>query len=130
MDKTTNGSISIISASLRGATISLIIAMALILVFAFVVKLANLAEGMINPINQIIKIVSIFFGVLSSTKKGTKKWFIKGLIVGLLFSVLSFLMFSILNNFTFSFTPSLFWDILLGTLVGGLCSIIVYYIKK
>lgn len=130
MDKVQNQNGNLLGAMIRGSIISLCVAMALILIFAFVVKWANLNDGVINPINQIIKIVSLFFGVLGACKNNTNKFFTKGLLVGALFSILSFIIFSILNNFTFSVTPSLVWDILFGTLVGGVCSVIVYYIKK
>ena len=130
MDKTKNSHAGLIAHSLRGAIIALCWAMALILVFAFIVKWLSLTDGVINPINQIIKVVSIFFGVLGACKVGTEKFFSKGLIVGAFFSIIAFVIFSMLNNFTFSFTPSIIWDLLFSALVGGICSVIVYYIKK
>lgn len=129
MDKAINSNKGIILSSIKGAIISLCVAMLLILMFAFIVKWASLEEGVINPINQIIKIVSIFFGVYGACKN-CDKFFRKGLIVGGIFSVLSFVIFSMLNNFIFAFEPSLVWDILFSTLIGGLCSVVVYYIKK
>jgi len=121
---------SLILHSVKGAIIALCVAMVLILVFAFAVKWFALSEGVINPINQIIKIVSIFFGVLGACKLSQSRYFIKGLIVGGLFALVSFILFSMLNNFTFVFNMSVFWDILFGALIGGLCSVAVYYIKK
>lgn len=128
MDKAINNK-GIILSAIKGAIIALCVAMALILIFAFVVKWASLEEGVINPINQIIKIVSIFFGVYGACKN-CDKFFYKGLIVGGLFAIISFIIFSMLNNFTFTLSSSLIWDFLFSTLIGGLCSVVVYYIKK
>ena len=131
MDKSLEkNSATLILHSVKGAIVALVVAMVLILAFAFAVKWFTLSEGVINPINQIIKIVSIFFGVLGACKVSHNKYFIKGLLVGGLFALASFILFSMLNNFSFNFDMTVVWDILFGTLIGGFCSIAVYYIKK
>ena len=131
MDKLVEkNSTTLILHSIKGTIIALCVAMVFILVFAFAVKWFALSEGVINPINQIIKIVSIFFGVLGACKISQNKFFIKGLIVGGLFALTSFVLFSMLNNFTFTFNMTVVWDIVFGALTGALCSIAVYYIKK
>ena len=130
MDKIEKNYLSLIIYSLKGAIIALCVAMVLILVFAFAVKWFALNEGVINPINQIIKIVSIFFGVLGACKVSQNQYLLKGLLVGALFSLISFVLFSMLNNFTFSFTMATIWDMLFSALIGVVCTVAVYYKKK
>jgi len=114
----------------KGALLSLVIAMVLILIFAFIVKWTSLSEGIINPINQIIKVICIFFGVVLAMKKNTSKFWLRGIAVGAIFSILSFVLFSMMNDFNFTFEISNLWDLLFTTLLGLLCSIIVYFLKK
>ena len=113
----------------RGAVVALCVAMFLILIFAFVVKWMSLSEGVITAVNQIIKIVSIFFGVVACSKKTSGKTLYKGMLVGLLFSVLSFLLFSALNQ-TFNFDLKVILDMVFATAIGLICSIVVDILRK
>lgn len=113
----------------KGTIVSLCIVMVAILLFAFVVKWAGLDSGVINAVNQIIKIVAIFFGVYACMKKSTEKYLYKGIAVGALYQVLAFLLFSILNG-SFSIGVSIVWDILLAGVIGLISSIIAKLLMK
>ena len=113
----------------KGAIVALGVAMVSILVFAFIVKWASLGENVINVVNQIIKIVAIFFGVVACLKVNSEKHLYKGMIVGAFFAVLSFLLFSALNK-SFSFDLAFVWDVVFATAIGLICAIVVNILRK
>lgn len=129
MEKTESNKASFWMSVSKGTIISLCVVMVAILLFAFVVKWASLGENVIEPVNQIIKIVAIFFGVLTAIKKNSTKYFYKGMLVGALFSILSFLLFSTLNG-AFIFDISIIWDIVFATAIGLISSIIAKILMK
>ena len=113
----------------RGTIVALCIVMVSILLFAFIVKWASLSESVISAVNQIIKIVAIFFGVWACIKKSSEKYLYKGMLVGALFSVLSFLLFSALNG-TFSLDLTFVWDLVFATAIGAISAVIIKILMK
>lgn len=114
----------------RGAFISVSISLMLILLFALIIKFLNISENLILPINQIIKIISIFFGTLFAFGTNNKnRGFLKGFLIGVIYTVLAYMVFSILAG-KFSFTITSLTDMLFGGIIGGISGIIVVNIKK
>jgi len=114
---------------LKGAINALIVSLLAILAFAFIIKLTNISDAFIKPINQIIKVVSIFFGCFIAFKKDDEKTLFKGIFIGGLYVILAFLLFSALNG-SFEFSPTIFLDILFGLIVGAICAIITNIFRK
>ena len=114
---------------LKGALISVIISLICILIFAFFIKIIGISDSLILPINQVIKFVSIFFGVKVSLKKNKEKGFLKGLIIGFVYTLLAFAIFSILSK-NFCFDKSLFNDVLFGTIGGILCGRLLFNLRE
>lgn len=116
---------SIIKASLVGVVTSIL----LVLLFAFILKFVDLNSGVITIIDQIIKIISIFVAVLVLSKSGSDKLLVKGLIVGAIYSIIAFVVFSILNG-GITFSIAIFTDIAFSALVGGVSAILINITKK
>lgn len=116
--------LGIIKSSILAVTISLI----LILIFALVIRFFDISDKLISPINQAIKILSIFFGCLIGLKSSTKG-LIKGIIIGFIYILLSYIIFSILSG-TISFGVSSIIDILFACIVGGLSGMLAVNIRK
>ena len=76
---------------LLGGISALCISLVLILVFALILRFVDLDTSFIMPINQIIKIISIFIGVITVFKKNKSKGFVKGVFIGLVYSVAAYL---------------------------------------
>ena len=114
---------------IAGTLISISITLVLILAFAFIIKFTNLNDKFIFPINQLIKIISLFVGVIVSLKKSNEKGFFKGILVGLFYFTTSFIIFSILQS-DWNFQLSNIYDLLLTTLMSGLIGIIIVNIRK
>lgn len=114
---------------LKGAIVSISITLVLILIFALIVRFFNVPDGYIFPINQVIKMFSICFGLLTMLKNERERGFLKGILLGITYFVLSFLLFSILQK-SFSFSMKNVYDLLLTALMSGLLGIILVNIKK
>ena len=113
---------------IKGSIYSLSFTLILILIFALLIRFVNIPDSFISPVNQIIKVLCIFLGCFISLKK-TNKGFIKGMFIGLIFTILVFLIFSFIGG-TFNFSLSVLLDILFGILIGGISGIIVVNIRK
>lgn len=114
---------------LKGVIISLCISLVSVLVFAFLLKFTNISESIITPINQIIKGVSIFLGTFLGLKKEKKMGLISGLLIGMIYTLLAFVVFSALNG-SFVFNRTLITDFCFGGIIGAICGIICVNIKK
>lgn len=113
---------------LKGALTAVSATLIMILLFAVIVRFFNVSDSWIFPINQVIKVISIILGLVVMLKDNSKG-FLKGLILGLIYFVLSFLIFSILQG-KFSISIKNLYDLILTTLMGGLAGIIIVNIKK
>lgn len=114
---------------LKGVIISLCVSLVSVLVFAFLLKFTNISESIITPINQIIKGVSIFLGTFLGLKKEKKMGLISGLLIGMIYTLLAFVVFSALNG-SFVFSRTLVTDFCFGGIIGAICGIICVNIKK
>ena len=113
----------------KGTLIALCFSLIGILVFAFILKFTNISEGVITPVNQAIKGVSIFLGVFLALKKQREMGLVSGFLIGLFYTLLAFLVFSVLSSH-FAFDLTLLTDIAFGGIIGGICGIISVNIKK
>ena len=112
----------------KANVISLLFALIAILLSPLAVKIFSVSDGAIPIVNQVIKSVSIFIGVIFSLKKPNNGW-LRGLICGIIFVALSFVVFSALDN-KFVFGLSLLNDFVLGAISGMLSGIIAVNIRK
>lgn len=113
---------------IRSILYAIVITLLLILVFALIVKMAELTDDIIKPVNQVIKVISIFLGLLMGIKK-REKGLIKGFACGLIFTVLSILLFSLLSKEVIFSSANLI-EIIVGALLGSISGVIVLTIKK
>lgn len=130
MDKTkklTNNSFLI--SILKGSLIATATSLVGILFFAFLIKLFGITDGFLKPVNQIIKCVSILLGVFFALKNSNEKGLLKGVLIGLIYTLLAFVVFSALNG-SFKFDISLLTDILFGGITGAICGVVAVNLKK
>ena len=112
-----------------GALCSIAITMVLILLFAVIIRFFNVPDGAIFPVNQLIKIISLFVGILLVVKKVKSKGLVNGLLVGVIYYIISYLIFGILQGgLTFNLNNLL--DVILTTLMGGIIGLISVHIVK
>lgn len=114
---------------LKGTMLALSVAMVLILLFAFVLRFTAVSDKLIAPVNQVIKGASIFFGVFVGLKKHKSKGLVNGLLIGLCFTIVAFLVFSLLDG-AIVFDKTFFSDLFFGSVIGAICGIICVNLKK
>ena len=114
---------------LKGAFIALGVSLVGVLMFAFLLKFTNISDSVINPVNQVIKAVSIFLGVFLGLRKQKEMGLVSGLLIGLIFTMIAFLTFSVLDGH-FAFDRTLLNDTIFGCIMGAICGIICVNIKK
>lgn len=112
-----------------GTLIALCVSLVLVLIFAFMLKFTNIPDSAIRPVNQIIKAVSVFLGVFIGLKKSKELGLVSGLLIGFIYTILAFLVFSVLNG-SFIVDITLLTDIVFGAVIGAICGIICVNIKK
>lgn len=127
MDTHTKG--TLVLSVLKGSLVALCFSLVGILVFAFLLKFTNISDSVINPVNQVIKGLSVFFGVFIGLKKEKEMGLVSGLLIGLIYTMVAFLVFSILDG-NFVFDRTLLNDIIFGGIMGAICGIICVNIKK
>ena len=121
MEKETKKSTAIFDV-LKALIISVIISLVLVLLAALIIKLFNIKNGVIPIINQIINGVSILLGCLIALKNGSNGW-LKGIIVGIFYIALAFVIFSLLDG-NFSFGLNILNDVALGSITGMVSGIL------
>ena len=118
----------ILMAILKGSLIAVVVSLVGILFFAFIIKMFGITDEFLKPVNQIIKALSIFLGVFGGLKTYKEKGLVLGLVIGLVYTLLAFLVFSALNG-NFKFDKSLLTDVLFGGIMGAISGVIVVNLK-
>ncbi len=106
---------------LKATVIALIYSLFTMLLFALLLNICSLDQVVIKPVNYLIKTVAVFLGCYFSIKNG--KGLLKGIIYGLVITIICFLVFSLISR-SLNFSIYLLWDLLLGASVGAITGII------
>jgi putative membrane protein (TIGR04086 family) len=114
----------ILKRALKGTLISMVFTVAVILLFALIIKETGLSDGVIAPVNQVIKILGIIGASWFAIKGMHEKQWLTGGLSGLLFIGLSYIVFSLIEGI-FGNVALLFSDMLMGLLIGMVFAIIV-----
>lgn len=112
----------------KGVIFSLIISVLTVIVFAIIVKFANLSSKTVEIVNIALKIISILTGTLLAVGSGRQGLF-KGGIIGLLFVLVSYLVFSLING-SFSVNPLTAFDVIFCLVAGLLSGVFAVNVRK
>ncbi len=121
--RSADGIVSVI----KGVFFTLIIVLAGVLIFAGVIKIASLSASVIKPVNQFIKVIAVFLGCFLSARG--RLGFLKGALIGVLGTVLVYLVFSLMVG-DLSFGLSFVVDLIFGLIVGVVSGIIAVNVRK
>ena len=113
----------------KGTLTAVCVSLILVLVFAFLLKFTNIPESTIMPVNQVIKGLSIFIGVFVGLKKSKELGLLNGLLIGLFYTIIAFLIFACLGG-VLKLDITFLTDILFGGVMGAICGIICVNLKK
>ena len=107
---------------LKGLLLSVITSLALVVVFALILKWFELSDGLIVPVTFAIKYLSVFLGSLVAVR-GNSKGLLKGAFFGLLYISSSFLIFSFLSK-SFAFDVTTILDFASSIIIGGIVGVV------
>ncbi|MCQ2382042.1 MAG: TIGR04086 family membrane protein [Clostridia bacterium] len=108
----------------KGVLCAVAITLLFILGFALIVQLSGLSNNVISPIMQVIKVICIFVAVAIAIKPAKSKGWLYGALVGVLYMILTFLIFSLLDG-KFVVNITALSDLLFESLVGVVSAIIL-----
>lgn len=114
---------------LKGSLIAISISLVGILIFAFLIKYIAIPTEAIRPVNQVIKGISLLIGTFIALRKIDQMGLVNGLLIGLAYSLLGFLVFSILDG-NFEFNRTLINDFIFGGIIGAICGIIAVNFRR
>ena len=97
-------------------------------IFAFVLKFANLSSTFISYINNLIKTISIFVMITCIKRTFSEKLIIKSILAGIIYAIFSFFVFSIING-SFVLDLSFLYDFLFAEVISVVCSVIINLIS-
>jgi putative membrane protein (TIGR04086 family) len=97
------------------------------IVFAVILRSWTISNKTVYSVNQTLKSIALAFGVLFFVR-GEKGW-LKGGLVGILFTAVSYLAFSALGG-DFSLSWLIFAELALGVFVGALSGIIAVNMNR
>ncbi|MBP5308011.1 MAG: TIGR04086 family membrane protein [Clostridia bacterium] len=112
---------------LKGLLIGVSTCLAAILVFAFVLKFAELSDGWVKFINQIIKLCGITVACLVGVRG--EKGFLKGAALGFSVIAVTYLLFGLISG-SLDFGVSTLFEALYGIVCGILAGILSANLKK
>lgn len=111
---------------LKAVLFATLISLAMVLIFAIVIRFANVENKVIMPVNIAIKILSLLIGVMLAFKN-SQNGLVKGAISGLVYILFTFLIFSALTAFK---DVSFSWiDLITLPIAGAISGIITVNLK-
>ena len=117
-----------IAVYIKAVLIAVITTMVAVLLFAVVLKFLDISNTAILTTNQIIKIASILLACFIVNKKH-KINMLKGLIIGITYTIIAYLVFSILSS-DFGMDSRILYNLLFSAVIGLISGIIVKGIKR
>ena len=118
-----------ISNIIKSSLIGVIVSILLVLLFAFILKFVEFNDKTISLIDQIIKIISISVAVIMFSKTNSEKFLIKSILIGALYAIFTFLVFSLLNG-GINGSIAIISDVIFSAMIGGVVSVLISIIKK
>ena len=112
---------------IKGVFTAVISALVGVLIFALIIKMANLSSGVVKPVNQFIKVISIFLGCFFAVSG--KRGYIKGGLIGIISIIIIYLLFALISGANV-FSGGFIIDLLFSLAVGVLSGILAVNLKK
>ena len=113
-----------------GTLAALGISILFVLALAFCLRFFGFSESVLDILVEIIKGASILCGTFWALKTTKENGLLSGTLIGFGFTIVSFLVFSLLDGFTFDFSTSLLINLVFGSIIGAISGIIAVNIKK
>ena len=108
----------------KGVLCAVVATLLFVLGFALLVQLTGLSNNVIVPVMQVVKVICIFVAVAIAIKPAKSKGWLYGGLVGLLYMVLTSLIFALLDG-QFQIGMRALSDLLFQVVVGVVSAVIL-----
>lgn len=112
----------------KGVFVATLVSVFSILIFALAIKFLDIPGGYIQPVNQVIKFLSILLGTKSMFKISKSKNLLLSVLLGIIYTALAIMIFNLLSG-NFSLDTTILTDSLFGGIAGLISGVIVKIIK-
>lgn len=112
----------------KGLATAIVITLAGMAVFAAAIIFLPISDGALVVMNQVLKVVSIFAGTVMAVGLGGKRGFAYGAVVGLVYMVLGYALYCLLDGALVSPTQMV-GEFLMGVVIGALSGAVVANLK-
>lgn len=112
----------------RGVLISVAATVAAVIVFALIIGLLDVSDGVIRIVNQCIKLGAIFLGVRAIVPRGAENGIRRGALLGLIYMGVGVLLYALLSGQKLTLLGYLI-DVLMGVAAGGLSGMLMGSLK-
>lgn len=113
---------------LKGLGITILATLVGMALLAALVILTPISDGLLAALNQVLKVVAIFLGALTAVGRGGERGFAIGALVGLVYMVLGYLIYSIIDGMLAP-AGQMALEFALGALIGAICGAIAANLK-
>lgn len=113
----------------RGVLVSVAVTAAAVVIFAVIIGFADLGDGLIRVINQLIKIGAIFAGVRAVVSRGDENGIRRGAAIGLIYMGIGVLIYALCTGQKLTVMGYLI-DLIMGVAAGGLSGMLVSLAKR
>ncbi len=111
----------------KGVAMALALSFVWTVVFANILRFSHISSRVVYPVNQTVKVLAIAIGTLLFVRG--EKGFLKGIGIGTLFCMLSYLTFSAVGG-DFSLSWLIVAELALSAFAGVVCGAIAVNLKK
>ena len=108
---------------LQGVLVAVLATAVMVVVFALIVSVFDLSDGVIHTVNQLIKVLSVGIGVFTCVSPGSERGLVRGAIVGGIYAAAGVGVYALLTGQSLSSTAYAA-DILMGIAAGGLIGLL------
>ena len=108
----------------RGLLLSIAVTAAAVVLFAVIIGLMDVNDGIIRIVNQLIKARAIFVGVRSIVPRGDESGIRRGALLGLLYMGIGVLVYALLTRQQITVWGYVI-DVLMGIAAGGLSGMLL-----
>ena len=108
----------------RGLLLSIAVTAAAVVLFAVIIGLMDVNDGVIRIVNQLIKAGAIFVGVRSIVPRGDESGIRRGALLGLLYMGIGVLVYALLTRQQITVWGYVI-DVLMGIAAGGLSGMLM-----
>lgn len=113
----------------KGVGIAFLFTILCLTIFSILLVYTNMSESLIQPVVIVVTGISILVGSFTANKKMTKHGIVNGIIIGVLYIVLIYLISSIIKGGDFSINLGSIIMIIAGIIGGAIGGIIGVNIK-